>query len=217
MTTILGVEEAGRGPVIGPLVMAGVLIDQETEENLINIGVKDSKMLTPKQREAMYDRIIRAVKEYKIIIVQPNEIDDAVEDKEGFNLNWLEAQKSAELINLLKPDKAILDCPSTNIEAYSDYVKNHLENPTEIISEHKADERYPVVSAASIIAKVTRDREIERLKQEHDVDFGSGYPSDPKTKEFIEKNYSKYPFFRKSWKTYKNLANNKNQKTLKGF
>jgi ribonuclease HII len=214
---ILGVEEAGRGPVIGPLVMVGFLLDEDAEKELIKVGVKDSKQLTPKQREDMYEKLIQIAKDYRVIIVEPNEIDAAVHDKNGDNLNWLEAQRAADLINQTKPDKVILDCPSTNTKAYADYVIERLEDETEVVSEHKADEKYPIVAAASVIAKVTRDREIERLKEEHDVDFGSGYPADPKTKEFIAKNYNKYPFFRKSWKTFKNLVKNKGQKMLKGF
>lgn len=214
---ILGIEEAGRGPVIGPLVMVGLLIDEEDEEKLVKIKVKDSKLLTPKQREALYDKIIDIAKDYKIYIIQPNEIDLAVKGEGGENLNWLEADKSADLINELRPDKVILDCPSPNKKAYVDYIKKRLEIEPEIIAEHKADVKYPLVSAASIIAKVTRDKEIKRIKDEFDVDFGSGYPADPKTKKFLEENYDKYPFFRKSWYTYKQVVKKQQQKSLNGF
>ncbi len=214
---ILGVEEAGRGPVIGPLVMAGVLISDEGEEKLINMGVKDSKMLTPKQREFLYDRIIQAVDVYKIVIVPAKKIDEALESA-NTNLNWLEADTSIDIINQINPDKAILDCPSNNIEAYASYVREGLnDKDTEIISEHKADENYVVVGAASILAKVTRDREIDRIRREIGKDFGSGYPSDPKTKEFLSKYHDKYDIFRKSWQSYKRIIKEKSQKTLGGF
>lgn len=214
---ICGIDEAGRGPVIGPLVMVGILIEETDEKKLVDIKVKDSKLLTPKQRESMNEKVINAVESYKLIMVTPNEIDSAVDDKNGFNLNLLEAQKTAQIINELKPDKVIVDCPSTNISAYVKYLTKYIETPTEIIAEHKADVKYPVVSAASIIAKVARDKEIERLKEEYDVDFGSGYPADPKTKEFIKDNYNKYPFFRKSWETFKKIAKAQHQKSLEGF
>ena len=92
---ICGIDEAGRGPVIGPLVMAGVLIKEKDESKLSDIGVKDSKLLTKQQRNALYDKIIKIVKKYKIIITEPEEIDKAVKGENNLNLNWLEADKSA--------------------------------------------------------------------------------------------------------------------------
>ena len=211
---ILGVEEAGRGPVIGPLVMVGILIDEEKEQNLVNIGVKDSKQLSPLQREQMYDRILEAAEKYKIIILQPKDIDATLNSPDT-NLNWLEADTSIKIINELDPDKAILDCPSNNCSVYTAYVLERLKDKdTEIISEHKADEKYPVVSAASIIAKVTRDKEVAKIRAKIGIDFGSGYPSDPKTVSFLKENYDKYDIFRKTWASYKKVAAQKSQKTL---
>ena len=217
MVIVCGVEEAGRGPVIGPMVLAGVIIDEQDEQQLIDIGVKDSKLLSPKQREDLYDKISMIAKNFFIVIISPEEIDDALNNPD-MNLNLLEAKTSAKIINELRPDKAILDCPSNNINSYANDVKfSLLDKSTEIISEHKADVNYPVVSAASIIAKVTRDNEIKKLKEEYNVDIGSGYPSDPKTIEFLKDNYDKYTFFRKTWETYKRVANNKNQKKIGEF
>lgn len=217
MTLICGVDEAGRGPVIGPLVICGVLIDKKDEEKLKSIGAKDSKLLTPKTREIVYAQVIRMVKDYKVVIVNPEEIDSAVQSP-SLNLNWLEAIKSAEVINKLKPNITILDCPSNNDKSYTAYVRKFLKDKnTKLIAEHKADAIYPVVSAASVIAKVIRDREIENLKQEHKVDFGSGYPSDQLTRNFLEKNWDKFDFFRKTWETYKKVAGKKSQKKLDGF
>ncbi|MBN2421269.1 ribonuclease HII [Candidatus Woesearchaeota archaeon] len=214
MVFTLGTDEAGRGPVLGPLVICGVLASEEQEKQLMEIGVKDSKMLTPIQRERMFERIVKVVEKYEIVIIQPEEIDDAVEGKGGLNLNWLEAIKSAQIINKLKPNVAILDCPSTNIKAYSDYVAKHVDGCVKIIAEHKADQIYPIVSAASILAKVTRDEEIQKLKKQYKVEFGSGYPSDPLTQIFIKKFHDKFPFFRKSWESYKNIAKGKSQTKL---
>lgn len=216
MTIICGVEEAGRGPVIGPLVMAAVTIEEKDEMKLKEIGVKDSKLLTPMQREAIFEKIKGTVKKYEIKILSPQDVDDALNDPE-INLNWLEAIHSAKLINKLKPDKAILDCPSTNIEAYNDYVKKLLKVDVELISEHKADVNYLIVGAASILAKVIRDREIEKLKKKYG-DIGSGYPSDPTTKAFLEKNWDKHPeIFRKTWASYKKYVKEKKQKGLSEF
>jgi ribonuclease HII len=220
MTTVCGVEEAGRGPVIGPLVMAAVVIDEKDEEKLQNMGVKDSKQLSPLQRERMFDRIKLAAKDYKIVIVSPKEVDAALEGEE-LNLNWLEAVKSAELINKFTVDKVILDCPSNNTIAYKQYVKKRLkQKDVKVIAEHKADENYLVVGAASILAKVTRDREIEKIKKKIKHNFGSGYPSDPKTKQFLTENFEKYAddgIFRKSWQSYKVLVKKKHQKKMRDF
>jgi len=213
---LCGIDEAGRGPVIGPMVMCGVLINEEDEPKLKKMGVKDSKLLTPKQRDQLFDKIIKHILKYKIIIIQPNEIDDALNSDE-LNLNWLEAQKSAEIIDYLKPDNAIIDCPSTNRKAYKEHLMNIITAKTKLIVEHKADVNHPVVSAASILAKVTRDREVEKIKGKYG-DCGPGYMSNPITQKFLEENWEKHPeIFRKSWISYKKLANGKDQKKLGEF
>src|SRR3989344_4793297 len=119
---VCGIEEAGRGPVIGPMVMCGAVIKEEHEGRLKKIGVKDSKLLTPKKREKLFKIIKNLVDRYKIIIIPPAEIDAALKS-DHLNLNWLEAQKSAEIITALKPDKVIIDCPSNNIKEYTRYIK----------------------------------------------------------------------------------------------
>lgn len=217
MTLTCGIDEAGRGPVIGPLVICGVMANAVDEHLLYSIGVKDSKELTPKQRDVLSEKIKKIIKKYKVIIVSPKEIDDVLSHKK-LNLNWLEALKTAEIINKLKPDKAILDCPSPNINAYKKYLEKYLKKKTELIVSHKADQLYPIVSAASIIAKVIRDNEIEKIKKKYNIEFGSGYPSDPLTVEFLKGNYKKYPkIFRKNWASYKELLKKKGQKSLVDF
>lgn len=217
MALICGIDEAGRGPVIGPLVICGVLIDEKDEIKLKNIGVKDSKLLTPTKREDLFEKIKKIVKKYEILIVQPKDVDSFVES-DHLNLNWLEANVSAGIINKLSPDKAILDCPSPNTRAYKEYVEKQLEKNIEVAAEHKADVNYPVVSAASILAKVTRDAEIEKIKKKIGVNFGSGYPSDEVTQDFLKKNWNKYPeIFRKSWSSYKNFSEAKKQKKIDEF
>src|SRR3989339_334134 len=116
MTLICGIDEAGRGPIIGPMVMAGIVVDEEGSESLKSIGAKDSKMLSPSKRAFLFPKIIKIVKKYKIVIVEPEEIDDALKS-DHLNLNWLEAHKSAEIINALKPQMAIVDSPSNNCVA----------------------------------------------------------------------------------------------------
>ncbi|MBN2459867.1 ribonuclease HII [Candidatus Woesearchaeota archaeon] len=212
---IAGVEEAGRGPVIGPMVMAIACIDSEDEFKLKTLGVKDSKLLTPEQRERLYDAIKDLCK-FELIKISPEEIDAAVNSEET-NLNWLEADNAAIMINKLRPEKVILDCPSTNLKAYEDYIKKKLDYKPKLVVEHKADVNHTIVGAASILAKVSRDNEIKKLKAKYGVDFGSGYPSDPITLDFTLKNFDRYPFFRKSWDTWQKAKRHGPQKKLGEF
>jgi ribonuclease HII len=217
MTELCGIDEAGRGPVIGPLVTAGVVIDSKDEKKLKKLGVKDSKLIPKEKREEMFDAVLKIVKRHEIVVLTPQDIDAALMDPDH-NLNWLEADTQADIINKLKPEKVIVDCPSNNVEDYTDYVRKELNVDCELICEHKADLNHLVVGAASILAKVTRDREIEKIKKEVGQDIGSGYPADPVTKAFIADNYDKYPkIFRKTWQTYKNIIAKKEQTGLDEF
>jgi ribonuclease HII len=210
---VAGVDEAGRGCVIGPLVVAGVMLRAENLPLLSELGVKDSKLLTPKKREALYPEIIRLTEKYQTIKVLPYQIDKAVESARRLHkLNRLEAQTMAQVIEALKPDEAYVDAADTVEHRFGNHIRECLKIKTRIISKHKADRIFPVVSAASIIAKVERDREIASLKVEYG-DFGSGYLTDGKTMSFLrqllEKNDDYPSFVRKSWKPAKRAKNEK--------
>ncbi len=209
--TICGIDEAGRGPIIGPLVMCGLCVKDEKE--LEGLGVKDSKLLTPKQREEAFKHLIKF--KHHVVVIMPREIDAAVTSDNGDNLNWLEGRKVAEIINFLKPKTAIVDCPSPNITAYTIALNKQLTTKSDIIAEHHADANHLVVGAASIIAKVTRDRMIEDIKKQRNADFGSGYVADPKTAAFLQKYWNKHPeIFRHSWAPYQKLVKAIGQKKL---
>ena len=220
----MGIDDAGRGPIIGPMVLAGCLAQEELESEFKEAGVKDSKMLTQKRREQLAELIREKAVDYKLVKIDPEEIDSSLNG--GVNLNKLEAIKMAEVINALNkgdmPIKVFIDCPSTNPHEWTSYLKQHikkLEN-LEIISEHKADQNYPVVSAASILAKTLREEEVAKLKKKLGVDFGSGYPADPTTCKFLQDYSKKHEhdgIFRKTWQTWKNLCSNKKQKKLGEF
>lgn len=213
---IIAIDEAGRGPVLGPLVMCGISINEKESYKLIELGVKDSKLLTEKKRIELEPEIKKIIKSYKTIQIEPKELDKLMSS--GTNLNKIELLTTAKIINTLEGDTAIIDCPSTNLEAYKRELKAQLNRPVKLIVEHKADLNHPEVSAASIIAKVTRDNKIRILQEQYDSDFGSGYMSDPLTKKFIEENWEKYPeLFRKSWSSWKDLKFNKNQSKLRDF
>src|SRR3989344_3332441 len=192
MTLICGIDEARRGPIISVMVMCGAMMEKKYLPKLSALKPKDSKLLTKEEREELYPKLLSVLKYHKVIIIQPSEIDKAVKGGDGLNLNRLEAVKQAEILNEFSPDQAIIDCPSNNIGSYRLYLKNLLKNKkVDLILEHKA-ERYPLVAAASIIAKVTGDREIEKIKKEIGIDFGSGYLHDPKTVSFMKDNFEKY-------------------------
>ena len=218
MVFICGIDEAGKGPVIGNLVIVGVLIEENNISKLEKMGVKDSKLLTHKKRIFLSEKIKKIAEKYKIIKIEPIEIDNAIDGDQSLNLNWLEAHKTAEIINELKPDKAIIDCPSPNIKKYKDYLIKLLDNKEiELIIEHHAEKHFPV-AAASIITKVIREEEVDKIKKEYNIEFGSGYMSDPRTQKFLEENFNNpklHKIFRKSWIPFKNHINK--QKNLFDF
>ena len=201
------------------MVLCGLLIKEEDEKELVRLKVKDSKLLARETREFLFERIKSVCRAYKLAVVLPEEIDRAVNNNDGLNLNRLEAIKSAEILNELNPDKAIIDAPSNNIAVYRAFLTGFLKNKNlGMIMEHKADVNYPVVSAASILAKVTRDNEIEKIKKNIGIDFGSGYLTDPKTIDFMKANFEKHhDIFRKSWFPYQELVNKKFQKSIFEF
>ncbi|MCD6244662.1 MAG: ribonuclease HII [Candidatus Korarchaeota archaeon] len=178
-----GVDEAGRGPVIGPMVIAGVSISSIKAKKLKSLGVKDSKMLLPERRKELAS-IIREESEFYVIkVVEPRKIDEAVSKSK---LNLLEAEVMAEIIKELSPSLVFVDSPGRNPKRFKELLRSKLSGlNVRIRAENKADRRFVHVAAASILAKVERDSIIEKLRKEVGYDFGSGYPSDPKTREFL--------------------------------
>jgi len=218
MTLICGIDEARRGPIIGPMVMCGAFMEEKEMPKLAALDPKDSKLLTPEQRESLYEKLIKVLKNYKVIVIEPGEIDRAVHGHDGLNLNKLEVLHQAAILNEFNPGKAIIDCPSNNIKSYRQQLMELLKNKkVDLVLEHKA-ERYHLVAAASIIAKVVGDSEIEKIKKKIGIDFGSGYMSDQKTAEFLKKHYETHSgIFRKSWAPYKDIMGKKSQKNLSEF
>lgn len=220
---LAGVDEAGRGSVLGPLVVAGVTIEESKVTELKTLGVKDSKLLTPKKRRSLYRQIKRIATKVTYEKILPREIDEVVFRGERlFRLNYLEATRISNVLNRLNFDLAYVDCCDTNQIRFGQLVSDLIakkrkwafgigeKNPLaeRIVSEHHADRNYPVVSAASIIAKVTRDAFIRRLWKSHG-EFGSGYPSDPFTISYLKQCFessSQFPeITRRSWVTVRRI------------
>ena len=219
---ILGIDEVGRGAVIGPLVLCGLVINENMEKELKKIGVKDSKELSPKKREELAEKIEQIVEHTVVVRVPACNIDDY--RKRGINLNQLEAIKMADIVNIVNPDLVIVDAPSNDSSTkFRDYFVSKLDNKNvKLICENFADKNYPVVSAASIVAKVDRDKKIEELKKELNYDFGVGYSHDAKTIAFLEKyaqdHNGKMPKnVRTTWDTVVQITKKYKQGGLKSF
>jgi ribonuclease HII len=215
---VCGVDDAGRGPVIGPLVVAGIRIEEEKLDQLRSLGVKDSKKLSPEARLKLSIEIPEIVDEYHIVELEAAHLDRVVNHSPKFQrLNLLEARAMAEVIEKLKPHLVYVDASDTRPERFKNNILENLSFKPKVISEHHADEKYPSVSAASILAKVRRDSRIEELKKEYG-DIGSGYAHDPITVRFLSEYYQMNqdfpPIVRRSWKTLRNIVRELSQSKL---
>jgi len=213
---VAGIDEAGRGPVLGPMVMAIVNVDVKQLDTFKDLKITDSKLLSPAKREKLYPEVMEISKEVYSTKVDAHEIDKM---REKYSLNIIEAKMASELINKLKTDprKIYIDCPDTNPPKYQQTVYSYLDKNHELVAEHHADLNYIVVSAASIIAKVERDQHIRDLEESYGAELGTGYPGDPKTKAFLEDvvKKKKVPdFVRKSWQTFIDAHERTKQKKL---
>lgn len=195
---ICGVDDAGRGSMLGPLVIAGISIDSKKLRKLTDLGVKDSKKLSPKTREEIYDQILELSTNYYVARIYPKTIDKNVSNHA---LNHLEAKYMAKVIKKLQPEVAYVDSCDVKPLRFGKEI-SFLANNAKVKSYHHADDRFVVVSAASVIAKVNRDRSIKRIRKIHDI--GSGYPSDSKTVSYVKNQIlikKEIPsFIRLSWK-----------------
>jgi len=218
---IAGVDDAGRGPIIGPLVVAGVLIPDEQEKALKELGVRDSKLLSPASRGRLDIKVRACVLKLGIVEAQPKEIDDCVLHGVRLRrLNYLEARMMASVLSDLAPAVAYVDASDVNEARYGEDIREFLPQHLKrirIVSEHHADRTFPVVSAASIIAKVRRDALVEELRNQYG-DFGSGYLTDHKTMDFLRRwrqSHTEYPpIVRMSWKTIRELESEVGQTRL---
>ncbi len=208
----IGVDEAGRGPVIGPLVVCAFAAISESE--LAELGVKDSKLLTVKKREEIYSKLIEMP--HNVVICSPERIDNSD------NLNQLEVELFAEALSVMPNGEIMLDACDVDAARFARNVSN-LSNK-ECQAEHKADESHLAVGAASVIAKVTRDNLLKEISANLGFDVGSGYPSDPKTIDAVQKlvqGNTPHECLRWSWKTVEKAWGgktpprpNSNQRTL---
>ncbi len=215
---ICGIDEAGRGPVIGPMVVAAVWIDKKEEWKLLEAKVRDSKKLIKQRREKLAEYIKKNFY-HEYVVVDASDIDNL---RKTMTMNQLEAYIFAKLANKREASIYYIDAASNNEEEFKKTIQELIKHDCQIICEHGADDKYAVVSAASIIAKVERDERIKKIAEELEtklgLPLGSGYPSDERTITFIKEWIKKFndlpPHTRKSWKTIKNIENEMKQSKL---
>ncbi len=199
---LMGADEAGKGPVIGSMFVAGVVIEEEKLFDLAAMGVRDSKQLSPARREVLAVKIERIADDIHILEVKPQVIDEL---RQVVTMNDIMVRCFSQVVQNLSADRAILDAADVKAERFADRVKKTSGTEMEILAQHKADKNHSVVAAASILAKVNRDRSVRELERSIGCKMGSGYPSDLATVRFLEtwtKEHGKLPpFVRHSWKT----------------
>ena len=199
--SICGVDEAGRGSLIGPIIVAGISVSKKSLSEMVEIGIKDSKLLTPNKRQIIFGDVIGLAESICICRIGIEDIDFHVSKN---HLNLLEAEAMAITIGNMDSYKTYVDSCDVNPSRYKRTINSFLKrNNTKLISMHHANRLNVVVSGASIIAKVIRDSELSKIRLKYG-DLGSGYPSDKKTIKFVqewfEQNREIPPFARKSWK-----------------
>lgn len=206
---ILGIDEAGRGCVIGPMVMACASIEAMEENALLELGVKDSKKLSPKRREELYEpvRHLCGIRTVHLSAARLTKMMDT------HTLNDIEAMAIAEMLEgVPAADCAYIDAPDNIPANFAKRIKRFAARLPKLVCENKADDKYPIVAAASIVAKVERDREIEKIKKIIGIDFNSGYTSDPMTTAFLAKHATDanvQPYLRHKWATLERLKQKK--------
>jgi ribonuclease HII len=202
------------------MVIAGVVIDSKYEKKLRAIGVKDSKELTPKRRTELAPKIEELCKTVIVLRVPACKIDSYRAKK--INLDIIEAMRMAEIVNVCGAERIFIDSLEANPEKFKKRIQEYVtENGADLIVENYSDETYPVVSAASVIAKVERDKVIEEIKRKVNFDFGVGYSHDKRTinfvKKLIEEKKQLPPYVRQSWVTTQVLQEAFWQRKLKDF
>ena len=217
MGRVLGVDEAGRGSLVGPLVVGGFCASEDRLGELVELGAKDSKALSPDARERVFAGL-GAIGTPVHLVLSPRTVDRAV--RHG-RLNDLEAEAFARILRTVAADIAYVDACDPNERRFGARVARIAGVRTQVIARHHADRDFPVVGAASVVAKVRRDRAVARLRARLGDDLGSGYPSDPRTIRFVRAALAEGgplpAWVRGSWSTMQRVMPRRPARSLDGF
>jgi len=201
---IVGVDEAGRGPLVGDMFVVGVICEKNKLKLLQSLGVRDSKMLSRSMREQLFHRILKVIDDYHVVRFSPRQIDSE-------NINQLFQKAIQEILDDFLEKYHVVETyvdATGNANKIKGLIKRKLKFKGKLVVEYKADRNYVIVSTASIIAKVLRDRHISELSKIYG-NIGSGYPSDAKTIAWIKRYYEKFgelpPIVRRKWKTLRKV------------
>lgn len=224
--TFAGIDDATKCPVIGSIFVSGVVAKPQTIGRWKRLGVKDSKLITSKKRRRLAENIKGEALAFATAPITPSMIDDKI-----FNLNEWELIVSMQIVQNLLKDYPFEHIRLDNWEV-SDFefrrkfkilttskrfqkklFKKSIEldfnriSQVRLMPEHKSDENYIVVGAASILSKTASEDEYEIIKSNYG-DFGSGSPGDPRTRKFVHKYKDILPpeVIRTSWKTFKHIC-----------
>ena len=217
---ILGVDEAGRGPVIGSMFIASFELDEGKVSELEDIGVKDSKKLSNKKREEIREKL-DAIGSFTLMEIEASQIDEM---REVMTLNEIELQGFVEVMKDSDADRFTVDLPEPNGDRFIRKMKKELPESFQnknFVAEHGADDEYPEVSAASIIAKSAREKNVQELHQKYGYDFASGYPHDKPTIKFLETYMEEKGELpeetRMSWSTAEKIVKKSKQKSFEDY
>lgn len=175
---IFGCDEAGKGPVLGSMFVSCVAGEEED----IPDGVRDSKSLSDRRIHSLAEKI-KSNMTVSVVEATTTEIDK----NQMTDLSVVKFSDSIRCVDYEDYEQGFIDCFVNNRETVEERLRSNLNLPEDydLVVEFSADENYSVVSAASIVAKSERENHVEKLSDKYDEDIGSGYPSDPNTREFI--------------------------------
>jgi len=209
----VGVDEAGKGPVLGSMFAAAVRADPDALPD----PVADSKRLGAERREELAAAIRERADAVAVAEIPVERIDDPATD-----MNGLTVAAQAEALAAVSRDglSCYVDAGDTNAVRFERRVDGRVDAALDLHAEHGADGTYPVVGAASIVAKVERDAHVERLAAEYG-EVGSGYPSDGQTRDFLAayvRDHGELPgCARESWRTSRDVLAARGQASLDEF
>ncbi len=210
MALIAGVDEAGRGCVIGALVLCAFAVEEDRHHELHAAGARDSKVMTQEARNKAKP-LLEAKGTALCEMISAVEITELMTKR--VSLNEIEAISIGDVLNRLEKkagplSTVYIDSPDPVASTFERRIRKYYKGKAKLVCDHHAESKYPVVAAASVVAKVTRDAELEKVKKEVGEDFGSGYTHDPATIDFLKRNHNAEKVqrhLRHKWKTIKNL------------